>query len=141
MTWNNLLHLMNDIRERILPKNITYILFVKKKVYLTPLCTVEFLLFLPYLDFTLPLSLHRNDPPEHESISTLTCPLPASLYRQTFFFRFDTISLTVCATFFSLLVGTSVNIRRFVSDSKASPYNTNEPKCWTLKSRNDCLLP
>lgn len=141
MTWNNLLHLMNDIRERILPKNITYIFFVKKKSLFDPAvyCRIFTLFAIFRLHSTaLPaqkwpsgtwINLYSNLSPPCQSVSP------------NLFFRFDTISLTVCATFFSLLVGTSVNIRRFVSDSKASPYNTNEPKCWTLKSRNDCLLP
>lgn len=139
MTCNYMMDLRKDIKVRKSPK-ITPISFSGKIKHLfgPPVYCQKFTHFAPFRSHPTALPAERW-PPGQGAICSLTCPLPASLYRPTSHpCHFYTISLP----YFLLTwkVSTPVNSRRFASDSQAPPYNTMGPTCFTSKYRNDSQL-
>lgn len=99
MTCKYLLELSKDIKVRNSPKITPKSSSGQIKHQINPLCNVKILVIMPQLDPSLPRSPQRAL--GQGLIYSLTCPLPASLYRHTSHpSHFHTISLTVCPTNF-----------------------------------------
>lgn len=142
MTCNYMLDLRKGIKVRNSPK-ITPISFSGKikRLFGPPVYCQNFTHFAPFRPHPTALPAERW-PPGQGAICSLTCPLPASLYRPTSHpCHFYTISLTVCPTFFLHEKWAHLSTAAVSHlTPKHPPYNTMGPTCFTSKYRNDSQL-